>query len=127
MPIFQDDLGDGREILPIQKSKVLPTSMTPPGRRTIMRRESEESIRTELCEGPMPDTPEDPKPLPTLGLDTSFNLYNGTSDRGDLIERLKKGESPNWLPNLNVCESLNLGTCDVVLTVNIVGVRTPWP
>ncbi|TGO25928.1 hypothetical protein BPAE_0070g00480 [Botrytis paeoniae] len=106
MPIFQDDLGDGREILPIQKSKMTPVSMSPPERRTIMRKDSEESIRTELCEGPVPDTPEGSKTIPTLGLDTSFkNSYSGTSDREDLIERLKRGESSSWFPNLNL-ESL---------------------
>ncbi|KAF7872334.1 hypothetical protein EAF04_003257 [Stromatinia cepivora] len=108
MPIFQDDLGDGREILPIQKSKMSPTSTTPPGRRTIVRKDSEESIRTELCEGPVPDSPEGSKHTPTLGLDTSFNLCNGTSDRGEFMERLKRGESPNWLPNFNF-ESLLRG------------------
>ncbi|KAF7956521.1 hypothetical protein EAE96_003857 [Botrytis aclada] len=106
MPIFQDDLGDGREILPIQKSKMTPVSMSPPERRTIVRKDSEESIRTELCEGPVPDTPEGSKTIPTLGLDTSFeNSYSGASDRGDLIERLKRGESSSWFPNLNL-ESL---------------------
>ncbi|THV50059.1 hypothetical protein BGAL_0166g00010 [Botrytis galanthina] len=106
MPMFQDDLGHGREILPIQKSKMTPVSMSPPERRTIMRKDSEESIRTDLCEGPVPDTPEGSKTIPTLGLDTSFkNSYSGTSDRGDLIERLKRGESSSWFPNLNL-ESL---------------------
>ncbi|KAI9645389.1 hypothetical protein NHQ30_006127 [Ciborinia camelliae] len=81
-------------------------SMTPPERRTITRKDSEESIRTELCEGHVPDTPEGPKLKSTLGLDTSFNIsYNGTSDRGELIDRLKRGENPNWLPTLNL-ESL---------------------
>ncbi|EDN96966.1 hypothetical protein SS1G_01894 [Sclerotinia sclerotiorum 1980 UF-70] len=120
MPIFQDDLGDGREILPIPKSKMSPPSMTPPWRRTIVRKDSEESIRTDLCEGPVPDTPEESKHLPTLGLDPSFNLCNGTSDRGEFMERLKRGEIPSWLPNYNVCESSNAGSCHVVLTVNTV-------
>lgn len=108
MPIFQDDLGDGREILPIPKSKMSPPSMTPPWRRTIVRKDSEESIRTDLCEGPVPDTPEESKHLPTLGLDPSFNLCNGTSDRGEFMERLKRGEIPSWLPNYNF-ESLLCG------------------
>ncbi|KAM0147555.1 hypothetical protein ACHAPG_010529 [Botrytis cinerea] len=106
MPMFQDDLGDGREILPVQKPKLTPVSMTPPERRTIVRKDSEESIRTELCEGPVPDTPEGSKSTPALGLDTSFkNSYSGTSEREDLIERLKRGENSSWFPNLNL-ESL---------------------
>ena len=73
----------------------------------IARKDSEESIRTELCEGLVPDTPEEEKNIPALELDTSFGFpYNGSSDRGELIERLKRGDSPNWLPNRNVCESL---------------------
>lgn len=128
MPMFQDDLGHGREILPIQKSKMTPVSMSPPERRTITRKDSEESIRTDLCEGPVPDTPEGSKTIPTLGLDTSFkSSYSGTSDRGDLIERLKRGESSSWFPNLNVCESLSSNACDFILTVNTVGVPASWP
>ncbi|ESZ98680.1 hypothetical protein SBOR_0918 [Sclerotinia borealis F-4128] len=107
MPSFQDDLGHGQEILPFQKSKIPPASVMPPERRTITRKDSEESIRTELCEGPVPDTPEGTQHIPTLGLDTSFNIsYNGTSDRGELIERLKRGESTNWLSNLNLESTL---------------------
>jgi hypothetical protein len=68
-----------------------------------MRKVSEESIRTELCEGPVPDTPEDEPSLPTRGLESSFKFpIHGTSDRVELIERLKRGESPTWLPNRNV-------------------------
>ncbi|KAM3067444.1 hypothetical protein ACMFMG_011592 [Clarireedia jacksonii] len=106
MPIFQDDLGDGRRTPPVEKSKISPISMAPLEGRTIARKVSEESIRTELCEGLVPDTPEEPKTLPMLELDTSFKFpFNGTSDRGEFIERLKKGESPTWLPNRNL-ESL---------------------
>jgi hypothetical protein len=36
-------------------------------------------------------------------LDSSFKFpTHGTSDRVELIERLKRGESPTWLPNRNV-------------------------
>ncbi|PQE21421.1 succinate dehydrogenase protein [Rutstroemia sp. NJR-2017a BBW] len=106
MPIFQDDLGDGRRTPPVEKSTTSQIPMPPLEGRTIARKVSEESIRTELCEGLVPDTPEEAKTLPLLGLDTGFTFsFNGTSDRGELIERLKKGESPTWLPNRNL-ESL---------------------
>ncbi|KAB8303459.1 hypothetical protein EYC80_004881 [Monilinia laxa] len=108
MPIFQDDLelGDGRAVFSSHKPNVSDTSVTEPETRTITRKYSEDSIRTELCEGPVPDTPEGPKTKPTLELDTNLNIsYNDITDRGELIERLKMGESPNWLPNLNL-ESL---------------------
>ncbi|KAI0478636.1 hypothetical protein GGR56DRAFT_689554 [Xylariaceae sp. FL0804] len=55
-------------------------------------RHSEESIRTNLCEGPVsaehvtPRTPEQ---------DGSA----ACTDRAELIERLKRGESPTWIPN----------------------------
>ncbi|RAL66126.1 hypothetical protein DID88_005797 [Monilinia fructigena] len=103
MPIFQDDLGDGRAVFSRHKSNVSDTSVTEPETRTITRKYSEDSIRTELCEGPVPDPPEGTKPKPTLELDTNLNIsYNEITDRGELIERLKMGESPNWLPNLNL-------------------------
>jgi hypothetical protein len=69
----------------------------------ITRRVSEESIRTELCEGPILDSPEDERIIPTRALESNFKLpIHGTSDRVELIERLKRGESPTWLPNRNV-------------------------
>jgi len=101
MPIFQDDLGGGRGTPPA-KQTTPPLLTTPPERNTIIRKLSEESIRTELCDGPIPDTPEDPRePLEELKTSFTFPLH-GTSDRVELIERLKKGESPTWLPNRNV-------------------------
>lgn len=68
------------------------------------RKVSEESIRTELCEGPVPDSPEDERPFATAGLASNFKFPQtaGTSDRVELIERLKRGESPTWLPNRDV-------------------------
>lgn len=65
----------------------------------LSRRTSEESIRTDLCDGPVPDAlgvPESMSPRPGLCATT-------TSDRAELIERLKKGESPTWIPNRRVC------------------------
>lgn len=59
----------------------------------LSRKPSEESIRTEFCDGPLPEglnpkTPEQEKITTTT-----------CSDRAELIERLKKGESPTWVPN----------------------------
>ncbi|QSZ33933.1 hypothetical protein DSL72_005512 [Monilinia vaccinii-corymbosi] len=108
MPIFQDDLGDHRPVYPSHKSKVSAPSVAVPEMRTLTRRCSEESIRTELCEGPVPDIPDRPRPIPTLALDTDLSTpCNGMTDRGELIERLKRG-NPHWLPNLNL-ESLLYG------------------
>lgn len=64
--------------------------------RWLRRRLSEESIRTELCEGPIPDTP--PKPATP-----EQPVSHAVSDRAELIERIKRGESPTWAPNRHVC------------------------
>lgn len=70
---------------------------TPPGAgRWNSRRLSEESIRTELCEGPLLDSPPRPETPPEA-------VSRAVSDRAELIERLKRGESPTWVPNRHVC------------------------
>lgn len=102
MPIFQDDLGGGRGTPPA-KPAIIPLSTTPPDENVITRRVSEESIRTELCEGLVLDSPEDDRNIPARALESNFKLpIHGTSDRVELIQRLKRGESPTWLPNRNV-------------------------
>ncbi|KAI0599396.1 hypothetical protein F4775DRAFT_583272 [Biscogniauxia sp. FL1348] len=71
-----------------------PTRKTP--HRTLTRKLSEESIRTELCEGPVSEAPFPESPVPkTPEADVSATCF----DRAELIERLKKGESPTWIPN----------------------------
>jgi hypothetical protein len=102
MPIFQDHLGGDRDTPPA-KPAIIPLSTTPPDENVITRRVSEESIRTELCEGPVLDSPEDDRNIPAIALESNFKLpIHGTSDRVELIQRLKRGESPTWLPNRNV-------------------------
>lgn len=59
-------------------------------------RPSEESIRTDFCEGLLRESSKSPSPEPELCPTT-------TSDRAELIERLKRGESPTWVPNRRVC------------------------
>ena len=67
----------------------------------IERRVSEESIRTEFCEGPIPD---DVEAVSSEIGSTERESGPGveTSDRQDLMERLKRGESPTWVPNRKV-------------------------
>ena len=100
MPMFrEDDMGprnsrDSDSQCP--DSAPIPIQ-TPPGMgRWLSHRLSEESIRTELCEGPLPDTP--PKPATP-----EEAVSRAVSDRAELIERLKRGESPTWIPNRHVC------------------------
>ncbi|PNY23128.1 Uncharacterized protein TCAP_06933 [Tolypocladium capitatum] len=78
MPIFQDDLDHE------------PIEIEPPS--PLLRRLSDDSLRTELCEGPVPDSP--PRPSTPKSQDDG-----ATSNRTELIERLKRGESPTWIPN----------------------------
>ncbi|KAJ8129448.1 hypothetical protein O1611_g4185 [Lasiodiplodia mahajangana] len=75
--------------------------------QSLPRKLSEESIRTELCEGPVLESPVSstppPPPPPAQASDRddgSNSVAYTYTDRAELIERLKKGESPAWLPHL---------------------------
>ncbi|KAF4973854.1 hypothetical protein FZEAL_9200 [Fusarium zealandicum] len=84
MPIYQADL-DHHE-----PDEPPPIALGP----QRLRRLSEESIRTELCEGPIPDSP--PRP----GTPKRADVGEGAiSDRAALIQRLKRAQSPTWIPN----------------------------
>jgi hypothetical protein len=94
MPIFQSDLDhDHRPAADPQ-----PIDIERPASR--LRRLSEESLRTELCEGPLPDSPRRDS-LPGGSPDVA-GADAPTSDRAELIERLKRGQSPTWIPNRRV-------------------------
>jgi len=126
MPIFQDDLGGGRGTPP-PKSGMSPRN-PPLGGNVLTRRVSEESIRTELCEGPIPESPEGEQRPFAGDLDSNFKFaIHGTSDRVELIARLKRGESPTWLPNRNVCKLHSLSCSNTSSLTNwiLAGVITP--
>ncbi|KAL8942771.1 MAG: hypothetical protein Q9216_001456 [Gyalolechia sp. 2 TL-2023] len=71
----------------------------------LTTRPSEESIRTQFYDGPMHvastswDTVQ--KEVVGLGKDGSECSRSGvcTSDRNELMERIKRGESPTWVPS----------------------------
>ncbi|CAN8103145.1 unnamed protein product [Discula destructiva] len=64
-------------------------------------RPSEESIRTELCEGPLlAEEFESENQVPES--EERCTSVASTSDRTELIERLKRGESPTWVPHRRV-------------------------
>ena len=94
MPIFHDiDCHSHLRPLPALESG---------GYESSMRRPSEESIRTEFCDGPVPDA-DDRGTLPVeddVAATTEAKLE--TSDRAELIERIKRGESPTWIPSRTV-------------------------
>ncbi|KND88765.1 Uncharacterized protein C3H8.04 [Tolypocladium ophioglossoides CBS 100239] len=95
MPIFQADLDHDHDH--DHGSPCLDPEPTP-----RLRRLSEESLRTELCEGPIPDSPTHPS--------TPRSEDDGaTSNRTELIERLKRGESPTWIPNRHLESILQHG------------------
>ncbi|RFU72008.1 hypothetical protein TARUN_10251 [Trichoderma arundinaceum] len=89
MPIFQDDID---HVSPAS-SPSGPLGIEPATARS--RRLSEESLRIELCEGPVPDSPLRPS---TPKSDEEARI----SDRAELIQRLKRGESPTWIPGRHV-------------------------
>ncbi|KAK3906877.1 hypothetical protein C8A05DRAFT_11391 [Staphylotrichum tortipilum] len=98
MPMFREDdegteRSSGRADSHYPDSAPIPIQ-TPPGleRWLTPRRLSEESIRTDLCEGPVLESP----PVPATPERPVTHLV---SDRAELIERLKRGESPTWISN----------------------------
>lgn len=92
MPIFQ---GQGRSTPPSRPMFTFPG----PIYRELKRNPSEESIRTDLCEGPLLDCPADAAPTPEDEAGASTDEGSrGICNRIELIERLKRGESPVWAP-----------------------------
>ncbi len=66
----------------------------------MMRTWSEESIRTQDCDGPVPDVPMKESLEVPEDHDTDAELGgNICTDRAELMERIKRGESPTWVPN----------------------------
>lgn len=102
MPIFQDDLRGGKDTPPAHP-KISPLSQHLSEENVLERKLSEESIRTELCEGLVIDSTETGTLEKSSLLGKSCeNAEHSTSDRVEYIQRLKRGESPTWLPNRNV-------------------------
>ncbi|KAI0132144.1 hypothetical protein BJ170DRAFT_232847 [Xylariales sp. AK1849] len=98
MPFFQDDQerreSAGELTMASPSAPSFRTDQSPVHGKPLVRKLSEESIRTELCEGPIPESPR---------LKTPENEASTTcSDRAELIERLKRGESPTWIPNRHI-------------------------
>ncbi|KAG6001511.1 hypothetical protein E4U21_004283 [Claviceps maximensis] len=101
MPIFQDDLESQH---PCAGSALSPRPIPIEEPSFNSRNFSEESLPTALCEGPISDSPRRPY---TLKSDDDA----ATGCRAELIERLKRGESPSWIVNRHLesifqrCES----------------------
>lgn len=106
MPIFHDP--DLRLINAKETPKAKGDRASSP---VVMRKPSEESIRTEFCDGPEPETPDWISGLEDKAAAMAECKEPGarTSDRAELIERIKRGESPTWVPNPRV--RLHLPCC----------------
>ena len=98
MPIFHDPdlrLASDRDIKA--------TEFQPPT-GVLSRRLSEESIQTEFCDGPEPEAPRWITALEDQASAVDDKQgSNSTSNREDLIKRIKRGESPTWIPSQTVC------------------------
>lgn len=95
MPVFHDpDL----RLASDKEEKGAPDEA--PSLLATMRRPSEESIRTEFCDGPEPEVPRW-----ITALESQATVIDGkeqatsTNDRAELIKRIKSGESPTWVPS----------------------------
>ncbi|KAL8929233.1 MAG: hypothetical protein Q9208_001316 [Pyrenodesmia sp. 3 TL-2023] len=95
MPIFQDP----ERLFPhlAKLSEAFPAN-------SLKSKASEESVRTEFCDGPLPDAPtwdtvENEDVIHKEKERSCSQSGVCTSDRNELIERIKRGESPTWIPS----------------------------
>lgn len=95
---------------------------------------SEESIRTDLCDGPLDSSLDSSLGCSPVAASPDHDMCviagvasdaataaatadnAATSDRAELIERLKRGESPTWVPNRKVSAlAVNFLFCSLLL------------
>ncbi|KOS18035.1 Uncharacterized protein ESCO_003174 [Escovopsis weberi] len=88
MPIFRDDLDHPTTAAFRHGAALQPTSSAPRPRKA-----SHESLGPDRCEGPVLGA----HMRPSTPLDGEEDVT--TSDRTELIEMLKRGASPTWIPN----------------------------
>ncbi|KAL9016945.1 MAG: hypothetical protein Q9185_005731 [Variospora sp. 1 TL-2023] len=88
---------------------------------------SEGSIKAEICDGPLSpaapwDVAETEKARPRIAEEHRNGGGVCTSDRNELIERIKRGETPTWIPSQTVCpmwKSLSGNTDDHECTAEL--------
>ncbi|RFU35643.1 hypothetical protein B7463_g645, partial [Scytalidium lignicola] len=100
MPIFQDDISTGGGT-PLDRPAI-PVASLPDERNAMKRRLSEESIRTELCEGLVLESPRG-NVASSPGFPNEYLEFPTlvATDRVELIQRLKRGQTSTWPPNKN--------------------------
>lgn len=91
MPIFRDP--DPHRVQPDPDTNRPEEPAGPP---------PQEDIRSEYHDGPSPETENRPASPIKVVLAAIDNTSLSVSDRVELIERIKRGESPTWLPNRTV-------------------------
>ena len=80
----------------------------------IMRKPSEESIRTEFYDGPiLEESPNIDLGFPKVNKEPCVETELEISDRAELIERIKRGEKPTWVPSRTV--SLSSKQCKLIV------------
>ena len=62
-------------------------------------RMSQDSIRTEDCDGPIQDPLEMGEDSQERDDGSATSGETFCTDRAELMERIKRGESPTWVPN----------------------------
>ena len=91
MPIHQD---------PKQQLSKIHTQQEPPRRHVDFRGLSQDRFSTEYYDGPLPASlMDDVSPQTEKESRVSNKGEAICSDRAELIERIKRGESPTWIPN----------------------------
>ena len=82
---------------------------------------SQDSIRTEDCDGPLPDSLETGEDMQERESDSATSGETFCTDRAELIERIKRGESPTWVPNQAVSCSQRSGAfqCNTSRSFNV--------
>ena len=93
------------------------------------RRMSNDSIPLEECDGPVLDCPlESPRDGPEREDGQAMPGEALCTDRAELIERIKRGESPTWVPNQAVSYIRQLRTflCRISTAIRVTWRLSDW-
>ncbi|KAL8677653.1 MAG: hypothetical protein Q9186_005936 [Xanthomendoza sp. 1 TL-2023] len=113
MPIFQD---------PEQRFFRLDQSSEPSQLKTVKPRASDGSIEIEFCDGPLSESLSwDHVGKHNVGQKSERPSHSRggvcTSDRNELMERIKRGESPTWVPSQTLQEEYSKTNYDDPLSL----------
>ncbi|KAL9588146.1 MAG: hypothetical protein Q9203_003034 [Teloschistes exilis] len=111
MPIFQE---------PEQRFSIVAEELRHASPISIKSAVSDASGKTDICDATVPSQlATDTADRKSTGQKRDGSGYNGavvcTSDRNELMERIKRGESPTWIPSQTVCRFRPVGTSSVLV------------